>query len=68
MFGERKLELPSGINIVEEAESILKEFGFEIRSCYGIVSTARRLIELNNEVYDKVQDLEDRINKIDGEE
>jgi hypothetical protein len=68
MIGDKRLEMPE---TVDESLAIYETFGL---SHIGLVAdkvqiyNACKLVELNNELYNKLQDLEDRINKLDGED
>lgn len=68
-FGSQRLEMPK---ICGDCFKIYKMFGVQYQvggpGSDMLFPNANRLVKLNNEVYDKLQDLEDRINKPDGED
>ncbi|MFW9968606.1 MAG: hypothetical protein ACFFDF_00300 [Candidatus Odinarchaeota archaeon] len=60
MLGEKKLEMPDNIN---EAEIIFGLLGLN-RQCESmgiVISNARRLVELNNEMYEIIQETNNNI-------
>lgn len=58
-IGEKLLEIPKTI---EDMLSIIKLFGFKRDSEYtsNTIDNARRLVQINNEVYEKLHECESK--------